>query len=367
MHCVERSLQTGEIQVLEYQLPLNDRIREEEARIVASGEDEALVIVRDITERKQAQAALQQAYDELELRVRQRTVELSQTNEHLRREIIERQRAEAKIKKLNEDLQQRAIELEAANKDLEAFSYSVSHDLRAPLRAMHGFSRILLKEYAPQLACDARRYLQLVQDNAQQMGYLVDDLLTFSRLGRSPLRKQLVALSDVVHLALSDLHHEQQNRHVEVLVGELPACEADPALLKQVWVNLLANALKFTRHRQEAYIEVGYQLINGELVCFVKDNGVGFDMQYAHKLFGVFQRLHRAEEYEGTGVGLAIVQRIIHRHGGRVWAEAAVNHGATFYFTLGGDILHDTACSRNPVSGRQPERRRTDTPLLEEQ
>lgn len=254
--------------------------------------------------------------------------------EQVQSELTERKRAEAEIKKLNQDLQHRAVELEAANKELEAFSYSVSHDLRAPLRAINGFSRILSNEYGQQVPTDARRYLQMVQDNAQQMGCLVDDLLAFSRLSRSSLKKQLIAPIDLVRQVFIDLDGQQENRDIEISIGELPVCQADPALLKQVWINLIANAFKYTRQQELACIEVGCKQINSKSVYFVKDNGVGFDMQYADKLFGVFQRLHRAEDYEGTGVGLAIVQRIIHRHGGCVWAEAEVNQGATFYFSL---------------------------------
>ena len=231
---------------------------------------------------------------------------------------------------------ERTAELQAANKELEAFSYSVSHDLRAPLRALDGFSRILLEEHAPQLADEAQHYLRLLRRNAQQMGQLIDDLLSFSRLSRQPLRKQPVAPAEVVRRVWEELRAEREGRRVEFALGELPECQADPALLKQVYANLLANALKFTRKREVARIEVGCREEAGQVVYFVKDNGVGFDMQYAHKLFGVFQRLRRAEDYEGTGVGLALVQRIVQRHGGRAWAKAEVDKGAEFCFTLGG-------------------------------
>lgn len=234
--------------------------------------------------------------------------------------------------------QQNAEEaIKALNKELEAFSYSVSHDLRAPLRAIHGFVRILLDDYGQEIQGEARRYLDLVAANAKQMGQLVDDLLHFSRMGRQPLNTQRTSANAMVRAALDQLQPELEEREVKFSIGDLPPLEGDPTLLQQVFLNLIGNAIKYTKGREPALIEVGARTEpTGDVVYFVKDNGAGFDMQYAHKLFGVFQRLHRSEDYEGTGVGLALVHRIVTKHGGRVWADATVDNGATFFFTLGG-------------------------------
>ncbi len=227
-------------------------------------------------------------------------------------------------------------ELEAANRELEAYSYTVSHDLRAPLRAINGFTTILFDEHAAELSETARDFLERVHESGKHMGELVDDLLAFSRLGRQPMRKQSVNTSEVASNAWAQVSAELEGRQVTFHIGDLPMCESDPLLLEQVFVNLLSNAVKYSRPREVATIDVAAEVKAGETVYSVRDNGVGFDMQYADRLFRVFQRLHRADEYEGTGVGLATVQRIVERHGGRVWAQAEPDKGATFYFTLKG-------------------------------
>jgi signal transduction histidine kinase len=261
-------------------------------------------------------------------------VRLKRTGVEMEAEIYARAR---EVGDANRRLQEANEKLLQVNQEMESFSYSVSHDLRAPLRAIDGFSRVLLNEYAKSLDPEAQRLLQTVRQNAQRMGQLIDDLLAFSRVGRRELDRVPVDLTDVARTVIEELRHEEAGRTVEVVLGDLPRVTADRTMMRQLLVNLIGNAFKFTRRREGggARIEIGTRTEGGETVCFVRDNGAGFDMRYAAKLFGVFERLHRQDEFEGTGVGLALVRRILARHGGRVWGEGKVGEGAVFYFTLG--------------------------------
>jgi PAS domain S-box-containing protein len=249
-------------------------------------------------------------------------------------DITDIKQAEAEIRALNEVLARRAAEVLESNQELDAFSYTVSHDLRAPLRAIEGFSRIVMEDFAAQVPVELAAYLGDIRRNTLRMGQLVDELLAFSRLGRQAISKRSVSVSVVVAQCIAELRARAGVRQIELRIGELPPCLADRALLKQVWLNLLDNAFKYTSKRDHAVIEIAGERISGEAIYSVKDNGIGFDMRHASKLFGVFQRLHRDEDYEGTGVGLAIVERMIRRHHGRVWADAVPDVGATFYFAL---------------------------------
>jgi len=231
-------------------------------------------------------------------------------------------------------VQERTAELEAANQELDAFAYSISHDLRAPLRGIDGYSNLLMKNFLEALPGEAQRLLNNVSASAQRMGQLIDDLLRLSRLGRQALSKRRVCIAALVQEVLHQLLEERGGKPIEIALGDLPDRIGDHHLLRQVFVNLLSNAFKYTRDREKPSVEIGCRRQDGEDVFFIRDNGAGFDMQYADKLFGVFQRLHRADQFEGTGVGLSIVQRILQRHGGRIWAEAEVDKGATFSFTI---------------------------------
>lgn len=242
--------------------------------------------------------------------------------------------ANQKLAMLNETLLERTHELEAVNTELEAFNFSVSHDLRTSLQAILGFSQTLVARHRDELQPEAAHFLDLILESTRGMGELIDDLLGFSQANRAPLELEAVDIAALAESAISELEPQLKGRELEVVYGRLPVVRGDRILLKRVLVNLLANAVKFTRGRQEARVEIDSFKQNGECVIFVRDNGVGFEAELSHRLFRVFERLHRGEEFEGTGIGLALVERIVVRHGGRIWAESVPGEGATFYFTL---------------------------------
>jgi signal transduction histidine kinase len=260
---------------------------------------------------------------------------LRQARDNLQVEVEQRRYREIEIRKLNQELNRRAAELEATNKELESFAYSVSHDLRAPLRHMAGYSELLQRQAQSSLDEKSQRFIRTILESAKRMGNLIDDLLAFSRIGRAETNKTEVNLDQLVKDVVAEIEQDARGRDIVWKVGPLPVCYGDRSMLRLVVVNLVSNAVKFTRMRSPAEIEIGWVDRNEkEFEVFVKDNGAGFDMQYVNKLFGVFQRLHLPEQFEGTGIGLATAQRIIHRHGGQIRGEGAVDQGATFYFSL---------------------------------
>ncbi|MEA2714031.1 MAG: hypothetical protein QOK27_1992 [Gemmatimonadales bacterium] len=264
-----------------------------------------------------------------------RTIRYAMERQRGKRELV---LSETRVRQLNESLEHRVADrtaaLAAANRELETFTYSVSHDLRAPLRQIDGFSRILVEHAGPALDAKSQHYLRRIQEGTQHMGRLVDDLLNLAQLGRQDMHTSATPLDTLVNDTVSELRADWGDRKIQWTIGALPIVQCDPGLLKIVFTNLLSNAIKYTRPREVAKIAVGCTGSNGRCTIAVQDNGVGFNMKYADKLFGVFQRLHRADQFEGSGVGLATVQRIIHKHGGEIWAEAEPDHGATFSFTL---------------------------------
>jgi light-regulated signal transduction histidine kinase (bacteriophytochrome) len=297
-----------------------------------NGESSILGFVRDITERKIAEGEIKELNENLEKKVIERTNELEKRGQELR----ENQKA---LLNLVEDLNEKSVELtkksellQLSNKELETFSYSVSHDLRAPLRAVNGFVKILLEDYQDKLDGEGKRLCKIIENNAMKMGQLIDDLLALSRLGRSEIRHMAVDMENLVQQTVADL--SPNKKEISFKIGKLPQAKCDLNLIRQVWVNLISNAIKYSSLNEKIDIQIGSSSKEDESIYYIKDNGIGFDMNYAHKLFGVFQRLHNRKEFEGTGVGLAIVQQIISRHGGRVWAEGTVGKGATFYFSL---------------------------------
>lgn len=321
--------------------PLTPEWRATEEEIVHNGKGRmsgAVIQQRGITARRQSEQSLKKVCLEPELRVQERTAELIAANLALTKEIAERRNAEEKLSQMNTELERRVKDrtklLESTLTQLETFSYSVSHDLRVPLRAIDGYLQMMASDFGPKLPPEAQPFLDKASSNVTRMGKMIEDLLRFSRLSRHPLEKEMVDIGTLVLEVFDELRLERGGRRVDFTVAELPHCQADPVLLRQILSNLLSNAIKYTRNTEVARIEVGSNVTGAKTSYFVRDNGAGFDMQYAGNLFGVFQRLHSAQQFEGDGVGLAIVRNIVQRHGGTVWGHGIPGAGAEFSFVL---------------------------------
>jgi PAS domain S-box-containing protein len=291
------------------------------------------VIITDLTEQKKRE-------DRLDFEVRKRTAELEEVTAELKAQNEELLAIQQRLEEEQRALEESAAKLYDMNKELESFSYSVSHDLRAPLRAIDGYARLILKKQGDKFDADTARKFNDIRSNAQMMGQLIDNLLTFSRLGRKAMSLVLLDMDILMKDTWKEVRASDAERNINLRVESMPPCYGDRALIKQILINLLSNAVKFTKYKDAAEIVVGGSVEGNEIVYYVKDNGAGFDMAYYDKLFGVFQRLHGMEQFEGTGIGLATVQRIIRRHNGRVWAEGKVDEGATFYFSLPSSHTH---------------------------
>jgi len=319
------------------------------------GTSQSIVSILDITDRIMAEQALGERTKDLQKELEEKKIaekKLKESHkqlessklatisllEEVRLEMKQRKKVEKEVKKLNAELEKRVIErtsqLEDANKELQAFAYSVSHDLRAPLRAISGFSEFIVEDYGPKLNVEGRRLLGLIRSNTQKMDQLITDILSFSRVTRGEHKVSKVDMTKMALSMLNELVSPETQEKISLIVEALPGALADSTFIKLVWINLISNAIKFSSGKKKPEIKIGGYTEDEFNIYYVKDNGVGFNPQYTHKLFGVFQRLHQADEFEGTGVGLAIVQRIIHRHGGKVWAEGKEGKGATFYFSL---------------------------------
>ena len=293
-----------------------------------------IIVSRVITERKQAEDELKKHRQNLEELVKARTTELEKKTKTL-------EKSQQSLVFLTEDVNETRAELEnvnkkleASNKDLEAFAYSVSHDLRGPLRAISGFTRILMEDYVEKLDAEGKRLGGIIQQNTKKMSQLIDDLLAFSRMGRVSMSFSEIDMKEMANAIFHEASNAEARKRITFTIADLPKAEGDTNMMRQVWMNLISNAIKFSAKRKPAVISVSCQEEENKITYCIKDNGAGFNMKYKDKLFGVFQRLHSEKEFEGTGVGLALVQRIIHRHGGEVWANGEVDNGAAFYFSL---------------------------------